>query len=201
MSLALKHWLCLINSFDMLGGGNFGLGWQDCTCYFKEGSHWLQVCGILLYATNHLLISAIWDIIPYKHLSHDLQPSGFLTPHLVLMNIYLPVLCANFCQGFNYWGNWVITGAWWSTFFTLSYLHFPGNQPVLILSTFYFLSSTRDWPQGILPDRHELYHLSYSVNPLSNYLYYIICLFAGSQPVLILPNIYSPCTLAGISFF
>jgi hypothetical protein len=30
--------------------------------------HWLQVDGILLYVMSHLLISTIWDVIPYQHL-------------------------------------------------------------------------------------------------------------------------------------
>jgi hypothetical protein len=34
-------------------------------------------------------MSTIWDMIPYQHLSHDSWPLGFLTPHLVPINIYL----------------------------------------------------------------------------------------------------------------
>jgi hypothetical protein len=51
--------------------------------------HWLQVCGSLLYVMNHLLVSTMWDMIPYQHLSHDSWPLGFLTPQLVPINIYL----------------------------------------------------------------------------------------------------------------
>jgi hypothetical protein len=53
------------------------------------GLHWLQVGGILLYVMSHLLMSTIWDVIPYQYLSHDSWPLGFLTPHLVPINIYL----------------------------------------------------------------------------------------------------------------
>jgi hypothetical protein len=38
---------------------------------------------------SHLLMSAIWDMIPYQHMSHDFGVLGFLTPHLVPINIYL----------------------------------------------------------------------------------------------------------------
>jgi hypothetical protein len=38
---------------------------------------------------SHVLISTIWDVIPYQHLSHDSWPLGFLTPHLDPINIYL----------------------------------------------------------------------------------------------------------------
>jgi hypothetical protein len=53
--------------------------------------HWLQVGvgGILLYVLSHLLMSTIWDVIPYQHLSHNSHPLGFLTPHLIPINIYL----------------------------------------------------------------------------------------------------------------
>jgi hypothetical protein len=34
-------------------------------------------------------MSAIWDMIPYQHLSHGSWPLCFLTPHLVPINIYL----------------------------------------------------------------------------------------------------------------
>jgi hypothetical protein len=54
-----------------------------------RGLHWLQVGRILLYVTSHVLLSTIWDMIPYQHLSHDSWPLGFLTPHLVPINIYL----------------------------------------------------------------------------------------------------------------
>jgi hypothetical protein len=47
------------------------------------GLHGLQVGEILLYVMSHLLMSAIWDMIPYQHLSHDSWPLCFLTPHLV----------------------------------------------------------------------------------------------------------------------
>jgi hypothetical protein len=53
------------------------------------GLHWLQVGGILQYVLSHLLMSTIWDVIPYQHLSHDSWPLCFLTPHLVPINIYL----------------------------------------------------------------------------------------------------------------
>jgi uncharacterized membrane protein YkvI len=43
----------------------------------------------LLYVMSHLLMSTIWDAIPYQHLSHDSWPLCFLTPHLVPINIYL----------------------------------------------------------------------------------------------------------------
>jgi hypothetical protein len=72
---------------------------------------------------------------------------------------------------------------------------------VLILSIFYFLSSTMDLTQGLVLGRQELYHLRYSANPLSNYLYHITYIFADRQPVLILSNIYSPCTVARMIFF
>jgi hypothetical protein len=36
-----------------------------------------------------MLMSAIWDVIPYQHLSHDSWPLCFLTPQLVPINIYL----------------------------------------------------------------------------------------------------------------
>jgi hypothetical protein len=32
---------------------------------------------------------AIWDVLPYQHLSHDSWPQCFLTPYLVPINIYL----------------------------------------------------------------------------------------------------------------
>jgi hypothetical protein len=51
--------------------------------------HWLQVDGILLYVMSHLLMSTVWDMIPYQHLSRYSWPSGFLTPYLVSINIYL----------------------------------------------------------------------------------------------------------------
>jgi hypothetical protein len=38
---------------------------------------------------NNVLMSTIWDVIPYQHLSNDSWPLCFLTPHLVLINIYL----------------------------------------------------------------------------------------------------------------
>jgi hypothetical protein len=53
------------------------------------GLHWLQVGWILLYVMNNVLMSTIWDVIPYQHLSHDSWPLCFLTPHLVPINIYL----------------------------------------------------------------------------------------------------------------
>jgi hypothetical protein len=68
--------------------GIFSLGWPDWACYFR-GLHWLQIGGILLYVMSHLLMSTIWDVIPYQHLSHDSWPLCFLTPHLVPINIYL----------------------------------------------------------------------------------------------------------------
>jgi hypothetical protein len=34
-------------------------------------------------------MSTVWDVIPYQHLSYDSWPLGFLTPHLVPINIYL----------------------------------------------------------------------------------------------------------------
>jgi hypothetical protein len=72
------------------------------------GLHWLYVGRILLHIMSHLLMSTIWDVIPYQHLSHDSWPWGFqITPHLVPINIYL--FTVDFCQGFGYWGNWVIT--------------------------------------------------------------------------------------------
>jgi hypothetical protein len=71
--------------------GIFGLEWPDWAYYLflVGGLHWLQVDGILLYVINHLLMSTIWDVIPYQHLSHDSWLLGFLTPHLVPINIYL----------------------------------------------------------------------------------------------------------------
>jgi hypothetical protein len=53
------------------------------------GLHWLQIGGILLYVMSHLLMSAIWDVIPYQCLSHDSWPLCFLTPHLAPIHIYL----------------------------------------------------------------------------------------------------------------
>jgi hypothetical protein len=53
------------------------------------GLHWLHVGGILLYAMSHLLISTIWEVISYQHLSHDSWLLCFLSPHLVPINIYL----------------------------------------------------------------------------------------------------------------
>jgi hypothetical protein len=53
------------------------------------GLHSLQAGGILLYVMTHLLMSTIWNMIPYQHLSHDSWPLGFLTPHLVPINTYL----------------------------------------------------------------------------------------------------------------
>jgi hypothetical protein len=53
------------------------------------GLHWLQVGGILLYVMSHVLMSTIWDVIPYQNLSHGSRPLGFLTPHLVPINISL----------------------------------------------------------------------------------------------------------------
>jgi hypothetical protein len=66
---------------------NFGLGCPDWAYYFK-GVHWLQVGGILLHVMNHMLMSTIWDVITYQHLSHDSWPLCFLTPHQVPINIY-----------------------------------------------------------------------------------------------------------------
>jgi hypothetical protein len=34
-------------------------------------------------------MSTVWDVISYQHLSHGSWPLGFLTPHLVPINIYL----------------------------------------------------------------------------------------------------------------
>jgi hypothetical protein len=45
--------------------------------------------GILLYVKSHLLMSTIWDMISYQHLSHGSWPLCFLTSHLVPINIYL----------------------------------------------------------------------------------------------------------------
>jgi hypothetical protein len=45
-----------------------------------------------LYVMSHLLMSTIWDVIPYQHLSPDFWPLGFLTSHLVPVNIYLSSL-------------------------------------------------------------------------------------------------------------
>jgi hypothetical protein len=42
---------------------------------------------ILLYIMSHLLMLTVWDVIPY--LTYGSWPLGFLTPHLVLINIYL----------------------------------------------------------------------------------------------------------------
>jgi hypothetical protein len=53
------------------------------------GFHLLQVGGILLYIMSHLLMSTIWDVTPYQCLTHDSWPLGFLTPHLLPINIYL----------------------------------------------------------------------------------------------------------------
>jgi hypothetical protein len=68
--------------------GIFGLGWPDWASYFRR-LHWLLVDGIRLYVMRHLLMTTIWDVIPYQHVSHDSWPLGFLTPHLVPINIYL----------------------------------------------------------------------------------------------------------------
>jgi hypothetical protein len=58
-------------------------------CNILGGIHSLQVGGILLYVMSHMLMSTIWDVIPYQHLSHDSWLLCFLTPHLVPINIYL----------------------------------------------------------------------------------------------------------------
>jgi hypothetical protein len=42
-----------------------------------------------MYVMRHVLITRIWDVIPYQYLSHDSWPLYFLTPHLVLINICL----------------------------------------------------------------------------------------------------------------
>jgi hypothetical protein len=72
-------------------GGQIGpiiLGWGSIDCRLRRSCCW------------HLSMSTIWDVIPYQHLSHDSWPLGFLTPHLVPINIYL--CFGDFCQGFNY---------------------------------------------------------------------------------------------------
>jgi hypothetical protein len=38
---------------------------------------------------SHVLMSTIWDVIPYQHLCHNSWPLCFLIPHLVPINIYL----------------------------------------------------------------------------------------------------------------
>jgi hypothetical protein len=68
--------------------GIFALGWPDWAFYFR-GAPWLQVDRILLYVMNHMLMSTIWDVFLYQHLSRDSWPLCFLTPHLVPINIYL----------------------------------------------------------------------------------------------------------------
>jgi hypothetical protein len=66
------------------------LAWDDqIGPVILGGLHWLQVGGILLYFMSYVFMSTIWDMIPYQHLSHDSWPLGFLTPHLVPINIYL----------------------------------------------------------------------------------------------------------------
>jgi hypothetical protein len=71
----------------MAGGGNF-LPWDGQIGPVTLGVlHW--VCGILLYVMSHMLMSKIWDVISYQHLSHDSWPLCFLILHLVPINIYL----------------------------------------------------------------------------------------------------------------
>jgi hypothetical protein len=69
--------------------GIFALGCPDWACYLAGRGLWLQVGGILLYVMSHLLMSTIWEMIPFQHLSHNSWPLCFLTPHLVPINIYL----------------------------------------------------------------------------------------------------------------
>jgi hypothetical protein len=68
--------------------GIFGLRWPDWECYFR-GLHWLQAGRFLLYVMTYVLMSTIWDVIPYQHLSHDSWPLCFLTSHLATIYIYL----------------------------------------------------------------------------------------------------------------
>jgi hypothetical protein len=72
------------------------VGWRDFLPWdvhirpvILGGLHWLQVGGILVYVMNNVLMSTIWDVIPYQHLSHGSWPLCFLIPHLVPINIYL----------------------------------------------------------------------------------------------------------------
>jgi hypothetical protein len=48
-----------------------------------------RVVGSCSIVMSHMLMSTIWDVIPYQHLSHDSWPLCFLIPHLVPINIYL----------------------------------------------------------------------------------------------------------------
>jgi hypothetical protein len=50
--------------------GIFGLEWPDWACYFM-GTPLTTDWWDLLYVMSHLLMSPIWDVIPYQHLSHD----------------------------------------------------------------------------------------------------------------------------------
>jgi dolichyl-phosphate-mannose--protein O-mannosyl transferase len=72
------------------------VGWREFLAWDVQigpvilgGLHCLQVGGILLYVMSHMLMSTIWDVIPYQHLSHGSWVLCFLTPHLVPINIYL----------------------------------------------------------------------------------------------------------------
>jgi hypothetical protein len=72
------------------GGQKEFLAWDDQIGTVILGRlHWLQVEGILLYVMSHLLMSTIWDVIPYQYLNNDSWPLYFLIPHIVPINIYL----------------------------------------------------------------------------------------------------------------
>jgi hypothetical protein len=86
----------------MAGGGNFWPGMTRLGLLFWGGLHWLQVGGILLYVISHVLMSTVWDSIPYQHLSHDSWSLDFLTPHLVSINIYLcSLIKVQYIHGWN----------------------------------------------------------------------------------------------------
>jgi hypothetical protein len=72
------------------------VGWREFLPWIGQigpvilgGLHWLQVGGILLYVMSHMLMSTIWYVILYQHLSHDSWPLCLVTPHLVPINFYL----------------------------------------------------------------------------------------------------------------
>jgi hypothetical protein len=72
----------------MTDGRNvLALNGQTQPVSFEDAGH-----RTLLYVRSHLFMSTIWDAIPYQYLSHNSWPLGFLTLHLVPINIYFLLL-------------------------------------------------------------------------------------------------------------
>jgi hypothetical protein len=85
--------------------GIFGLRWPGWACYFRRTpltTGWWDPAGCHqpFVKVNSLGCDPLSTSEPWFWAI----PNSTLSPHK-----YLPVFSGDFCQGFDYWGNWVVT--------------------------------------------------------------------------------------------